>query len=306
MGGLIFAQFATQNLAIDDLSILNTAQILSTATGTGDAGTISVQSDEITIDGQQGDQRFLTGIASSVEPGGGGGAVVIVADRLVLRGESAGITSSNDGAGSAGTIDIALTDSLILDNGADIETDSASAGGGRITIRADGAIVASGSGSQITTTVADDVGEAGDILIETPLLALGDSSILAQADAGRGGDIRVSADDLLLSPLAEINAEAGATGIDGTVAVSAAEVDLTGGLVALDGRFLDVTSLLRERCAVRRTEDSSSFTLGAGGAIPPDLDAPRLSLLRAEPARSLADSLNRRTILALPCPKAVS
>ncbi|MGI9419258.1 MAG: filamentous hemagglutinin N-terminal domain-containing protein [Geminicoccaceae bacterium] len=297
------------NLTIGSLFLLESAQIDSSSFGAGNAGRISIHSDQILIDSQGDDGQFATSISTAVssrDSSGDAGAIIIVADRMILRGDNAEIQSDNDGLGSAGTIDIRLKEGLVLDDGADIVTDSISAGGGDINIATDQYVVTTGFDSRITTTVADDSGNAGDIVIATPLLALGESRILAQADAGRGGDIQISTDDLILSPLAEINAEAGATGIDGTVAVSAAEVDLTGGLAALDGRFLDVASLLRERCAAKRAEDSSSFTLGTGGAVPSDLDAPRPSLLRAQPAAGEADHLDGRTMLVLPCPKAAS
>ncbi|MGI9419259.1 MAG: filamentous hemagglutinin N-terminal domain-containing protein [Geminicoccaceae bacterium] len=297
-------------LLFDDLIIRNSSQVSSNVFGTGNAGAISVASKTITIDALQPNQNALTGFSSSAGLQGIGdgdaGAITVTADRLTARGNTAQITSSNDGAGSAGTIDLRLTDGLILDEGADVFTESVSAGGGGITIAADNYVVANGSDSVITTTVADDAGNAGDIVIATPLLALGDSRVLARADAGRGGDIQISVEDLILSPVSDINAEAGATGIDGTVVVTAAEVDLTSGLAALDGRFLDVSSLLRERCAARRGEITSSFTFGGGGAILPDLDSPRLSFLEAKPTRGSAGRLDRQTILALPCPSAAS
>ena len=298
-------------LEIDNLVIRDASQINSSAFGTGDAGDVSITSETIVIDDLGTEQDALVGVSTSVQldsrfdPGEGGdaGSIVIVADNLVLRGDGAEIASANDDVGAAGTIDIQLSGGLVLDRGADIVTLSESGGGGGITIQADDYISVSGPGGNITSTVANDDGDAGDILIETPVLALGDGSILAQADAGSGGDIQVSVNDLILSPTAEINAEAGATGVDGTVAVSSPESDVSGGLVAFDGRFLDVSSLLRERCAARRADESSSFTLGTGGALPADLDAPRLSLLQVQSEEGRS---GQQTVLVLPCPKAAS
>lgn len=295
----------TITLEIDDLTLRNESAITSSTFGTGNAGTISITSETITIDEAEADGALLTGISTSVNAAGGdAGAISIAADQLVLRGNSALIASSNSGTGEAGIIAIQLSESLTLDEGAGIVTSSISGGGGGIRIDAGSYITATGPDAVIATTVADDTGNAGDILIEAPVLALGDSRILAQADAGVGGDIQVTVDDLILSPDAEINAEAGATGVDGTIAISSPEVDLTSGLVALDGRFLDISALLRERCAARREETSSSFTLGTGGSIPADLDAPRLSLLEAPIKPASADHPGQRTVLVLPCPKA--
>lgn len=294
-------------LRIDDLTLRASSEISSNAFGSGNAGVVAVTSETITIDSADSNPRFLTGITTSVEPGGGdAGAISIKADQLVLRGDNAQILSVNDSDGAAGTVDIELTDSLVLVDGGDIFTNSVSGGGGGITIKAGTSITATGPDSVITTSVADDTGDAGDIVIEAPVLALGAAAILARADGGQGGDIQISVDDLILSPDAEINAEAGATGVDGTVAITSPEADLTAGLVALDGRFLDVSALLRERCSARREETSSSFTLGTGGAIPPDLDAPRLSLRPAADDQAALVREGERTVLVLPCPKASS
>ena len=296
-------------LDVDDLTLLNTAQVSSSSFGSAGSGAISIRSGRIVIDSGDGSNGVaLTGVttATNVESAGDAGTITIVADDLVLSGDDAEIQSSNDGSGLAGAVSIQLTNGLVLADGADIFTDTASAGGGGVRISAGNFVVASGTDSVITTTVADDAGDAGDIVITTPLLAIGESRILARADEGQGGDIEISVDDLVQSPVAEINAEAGATGVDGTVVVSAPEVDLTAGLTALDGRFLDVSSLLRERCAARRADAASSFTLGTGGAVLSDLDAPRLSFLRTEYDEGRADVGDRRTVLVLPCPKTAS
>ena len=297
------------DLVIGDLTILNTTAISSTSFGSSDGGTISIRSNDITIDALNADPAFLTGIttsASSTDGFGDGGAIVIVADRLVLSGDTAQIVSANNGFGAAGTIDIQLTESLAIDGGGDINTTSVSGGGGGITITAGDFITVTGPDGAIATSVADDSGNAGDIVITTPVLALGDANVVARADAGRGGDIQINADDLVVSPDALITAEAGATGVDGTVVISSPEEDLNGGLAALDSQFLDISALLRERCAARNEADSSSFTLGTGGAIPPDPDAPRPSLLRALPEGSSSHRQGQRTVLVVPCPKAAS
>lgn len=288
-------------IASKRLVVLNEAVISSGAFGDGNAGNISINANEIEISDRNQQAAFATSINSKVDEGGigDGGDINIIGNRLILRGNTTQIAAENNGTGSAGAIDIRLADGLVLEGGS-IDTTSANAGGGSISIAAERSIAATSS-SSITTTVLNDAGNAGDIIIETPLLALGDTEVLARADAGEGGDIQITADDLLLSPDANINAEAGATGVDGAVAVSAPEVDLTGGLVALEGQFLDISSLLRERCAARRATGSSSFTAGTGGVLPADLDAPRLSLLQAD----IGDQ-DQRTILVLPCPKSTS
>ena len=62
--------------------------------------------------------------------------------------------------------------------------------------------------------------------------------------------------------------------VDGTIVVNAPEVDLSGGLVVLEGALLDAASQLRERCRARRDIGASSFTGVGRGGLPPGPDAP--------------------------------
>ena len=158
-----------------------------------------------------------------------------------------------------------MTDGLIASN-------AAVSGGGAIVLRAPQLIDL--ADSEISTSVALLAGNAGDIAIDPRFLVLDASSILARASAGQGGDIRIAADQLLVSPDSEINAEAGAEGIDGTIVVNAPEVDLSGGLVVLEGALLHAAAQLRARCGARRDIGASSFTGVGRGGLPPSPDGP--------------------------------
>lgn len=137
-----------------------------------------------------------------------------------MIGDKAEIQSANDGTGNSGNIAIDLTDNLQLRNGADITTRAINGGGGEISIEADRFLSLS-TGSLVTTSVSENAGNADNIDVKTSLLSVAGGGILAQAAAGRGGDNRIAEDDLVLSPNAIINAEAGEEGVDGTVQVTA-------------------------------------------------------------------------------------
>ena len=122
---------------------------------------------------------------------------------------------------------------------------------------------------------------AGNITIDPKVLVIDDSRILANAPAGFGGKVRIVADNILL-PGGDFDAllargDISATGGDptraGTIAVNAPEVDLSGGLVAVEGAFID-TAPLRERCAARRDVGASSFTGVGRGGLPPTPEGP--------------------------------
>jgi hypothetical protein len=71
----------------------------------------------------------------------------------------------------------------------------------------------------------------------------------------------------------DISATGGDPTRAGTIAVNAPEVDLSGGLVVVEGAFLDVVQL-RERGGARRDIGASSFTGVGRGGLPPSPDAP--------------------------------
>jgi hypothetical protein len=100
--------------------------------------------------------------------------------------------------------------------------------------------------------------------------------------AGRGGDISIVADNLVLTPDSLINAEAldAEEGIDGTVSTSEPAVDLASALVVLAAPSLDADALLREPCALRRDVGTSSFTGVGRGGLPAAPDRPLGSAYR--------------------------
>jgi filamentous hemagglutinin family protein len=280
------------------LTLTHGGSIGSATFSSGDAGSIRIVSDTLTIDGagtsnftgittqgtfQQlgnagsievtsGDVLIVDGnIRSSTFGIGRGGSITISAKNLRLEdgSEISAIALVND----AGTITLEIEDELRLSD-SDVATLSLRSGGG-ITLTV-GDLILLADGSQVISSILGDMpgDRAGDITIDPRFLILDRSSILARASAGQGGDIRITADQLLLSPGSEINAEAGEEGIDGTVVISAPEVDLAGGLVVLEGALLDAASQLRERCGARRDIGASSFTGVGRGGLPASPDAP--------------------------------
>jgi large exoprotein involved in heme utilization and adhesion len=174
--------------------------------------------------------------------------------------------------------------------------------------------------SAVTTSVA--MGEdstAGSILIDPKVLVIDGSRIQANAGQGSGGRVRIVADNILvpegdfqaLLDREDISATGGGPTRAGTVAVNAPEVDLSGGLVVLEGALLDAASQLRERCGARRDVGASSFTGVGRGGLPPTPDGPLLSnyapqetLARSEveiDERDVSKAPSGAVTLVLPC-----
>ena len=213
-------------------------------------------------------------ISSTTSASGRGGTVEIKVDRVEVVGEDA-ITTRSRGvgadAGQAGGIIVEATDTLRISGGSvSARTERADAGDvevrvGRLVDLQDGAI---------TTSVANGTGGGGNIFIRNPrFVVLDGSRIVAQAEEGRGGDIRIAADNVIRTPDSEIDASS-RRGPPGTVAIGAPEQDVSGGLVALPSVFLAASALLRESCAARRSEDTSSFTAAGRGGLPVGPDTP--------------------------------
>jgi large exoprotein involved in heme utilization and adhesion len=289
-----------------DLILSDGGTISSDTFTEGAAGTVTVEADHLLIRG--GASGDFTGISSDAVSGSGSaGSVTVRADHLQVRAggeissnalvdstgnagtvtvtaplafltDGGNVGSSADGPGTAGDVTI-TADRLILDR-ASISTQTAAAGGGEIQLQVGDVIDL--RDSAITTSVGG--GEdptAGNITIDPKVLVIDGSEIHADAPVGFGGNVKIDADNTLvpggdfqaLLNRGDISASGGTPERAGTVIVNAPEVDLSGGLVVLEGAFLD-TAPLRARCGARRDIGTSSFTGVGRGRLPPTPDGP--------------------------------
>jgi hypothetical protein len=278
-------------------SLSKISQIRSLTFGSGDAGDIRINADRLRLEGDAprglvdiippGSIPFgitLTAILSSAElivsggmpifPEGGAGQLTIDAGEIAIVDGALISSSSFSPTEPAG--DVAISADRLEIHGGAILTGAPFAGGGRITLVVDRLIDL--EDSWITTAVGGgETTSAGDITIDPPILILDDSLLLANAAAGRGGNITITVDQLIRSPDSRIDASAGPAGIDGTVVISTPDADVAGGLVVLEAGVLGAAALLRERCAARRDVGASSFTGVGRGGLPASPDAPLAS-----------------------------
>ena len=123
--------------------------------------------------------------------------------------------------------------------------------------------------SEITTSVESGVGGGGNIDIDPEFVILNQSNILANAFGGPGGNITIVAGNFIASPDSVVDASS-ALGIDGTVNISSPDENVSEDLAILPDNYLDVTSLISERCGTPAGA-SSLVDAGPGGrAIDPD------------------------------------
>jgi large exoprotein involved in heme utilization and adhesion len=263
---------------VDTLTLTQGAQINSRAIRAGRGGTITVTAaDTVAITGQD------SGLFTSAQGRGRGGDLTLRAGRLQLA-EGAVISAESTAAGSdAGSITITTRESFISDRGT-VTTEARQADGGDIHITAP--LLLRLRDSAITATVgggAETVG--GNLTVESEFVILEGSQVIANAFAGRGGSIDITADVFLADPTSQVTASS-TLGIDGQVNIRAPVNNLSGVTMPLPPDFAQAVALLRDRCAarLRRGTVSTLVERGRDGVPATPGGALPTRLVRSNPA----------------------
>ena len=215
-------------------------------------------------------------VSSSTNNKGAGGSVDIDFGRVLLSdGGSIDVRSTLDDpdAGDAGGILINTQDFRMVD--ATVSVGSIASDAGDIEIHAANGIELFGSGSTIEANVGGGAGTSGgNVELASDWVVIdGDSSIVAQAGEGNGGNIEITTQGLFAYPGATISVSS-EFGLSGTVQVNAPDTNLTSALAALSDSYQDEIALARNRCAMGGAEERGSFVLGGYAGIPEAPDAP--------------------------------
>ena len=256
----------------------------------GRGGDVVIDAGTLRISGRTGVE---TGVSATSRGFGASGSVTLTVNTLALD-SNASVGSSNTGGGTAGSVAIRAQSGLALTRASLITTSAAQADAGNISLTAGTGITLSGQSSitasagrnggsirivakeflrltesSITATAgavplasAAAGGAGGNIFVDPEFIILDHSLISANAALGQGGNIQLVAENFLPSSTA-ITAT-GSTA--GTVEITAPPLDLANALTALQAAFVDASTRLQERCAMRLGQDFSSFLLlGRGG-----------------------------------------
>jgi hypothetical protein len=156
-----------------------------------------------------------------------------------------------------------------------VTTGATLADGGNIAITTTGSLVRP-TDSQITTSVQSGVGSGGNIAIDSQLIVMDNSQVLANAFGGPGGNINITADVFLVNSggqfptsLAGIVDASSALSTPGTINIEATFTNVTGTFAQLPGTPLQATELLRASCAARFAGGkASSLVLGGRDGLP--------------------------------------
>ena len=237
----------------------NNASISASSLGDGSAGSISLDAgNTLGMDSSS--------ITSEAEGTGDGGDISVVAVSSISMANGSNISASSLGDGLAGNISIDAGKTFTMTDSS-ITTQAVVSDGGDITLVATDMIYL--DQSKITTSVESGVGGGGNIDIDPEFVILKQSNILANAFGGPGGNINIVAGNFIATPDSSVDASS-ALGIDGTVNISSPDETVSEDLAVLPDNYLDVTSLMSDRCGT--TAGASSLVdAGPGGrAVDPD------------------------------------
>ena len=227
----------------------------STLGGSGPGGNIHVHAGKsLTILGPE------SGIYTTSTGEGHGGNIETVSTHLHLSSGSM-ISAKSTGSGDAGEVRITARDSFVSESSG-VDAQASQADGGNIVISVphrihlkNSSISASVGGGPNTT--------GGNITIDPEYLILANSAIVANANEGKGGNIRIVAGVFLSDPLSRVDASSN-LGIDGIVDIQAPVDSWAESVTPLRSDFLSVDSLMRDPCA-ERLEGGKQSTLIVSG-----------------------------------------
>ena len=235
-------------LSIDSNSLhLDQAELSASATGGGDAGAVNIS----TLFGLLENK---TNISSDTTGDGTGGDILISANTLdILSGTV--ITSSATGPSDAGDVTLLVPDQLQIVS-ATVQTTSARSGGGSIEIQTQNRIrIDNGLISASANGVTTDSG-GGNVSIDPELFTLRQSQIVAQANAGTGGNISLVANNFVTDSESLISASS-QRGIDGTVSIESPNQAVNPISVDLNTGFQNLPDFISNNCTSPALRDRS-------------------------------------------------
>ena len=258
------------DLGVEHLRLASGASILASTTGAGEAGSVLVR-------GTNSPAAFVlvddASITSSSSGDGAAGSVVIESQSLQLR-NSAQVSVASAGNGSAGVVDV--TAEQVNLNNSNISATVANSAGGSVNFAVTGQMTLSDSVIEASAQGLNAGDSGGNVTIGKPdSLALNNSRISANANAGAGGNVSITTETFVQSAASAVTATS-QSNVDGQVNIDAVN-QITGDVVEVALPDVSNPQPLRQRCTPNEIEDRSSFVVD--GAAPGAVAIPYLKSL---------------------------
>ncbi|MBT9315778.1 two-partner secretion domain-containing protein [Leptothoe spongobia] len=200
-GALLNASIANDGIAgeillnTNSLEILEGGRIIVTTSDIGNAGDIIVPRANRIILAGENSGLFANTTATST---GNSGSIFVDANTVTIQ-DRAKIALDSQGSGRGGDVEL-FADFLTLDNNALISTETTSTQGGIITLDVDDVVLLrNGSNLSATAGLAEANGDGGNVNIKTNFLVAvpgEDSNITANAFLGQGGNVQITAEGI--------------------------------------------------------------------------------------------------------------
>jgi filamentous hemagglutinin family protein len=285
-------------------------QLITTTTNQGQAGNITLNADRIIISGVDStyEQRLIrnpqvvsnqganSGLFANTDVGsiGNGGRITVNSSDLTLE-DNARISAQSQGDGTAGDIQLNISEQLQSTN-SDITTAATRSSGGDITVNADndsGVIILRGD-SDITT---NSLGDGGNITLRgSGIVAFDDSDILARSQDARGGNITLAPFFGDTDPDSEppfdgndrVDVNADGEVASGTITTPDTSV-IQNSLTELPETAINADNLVANSCVVRNQEEGGTFTITGSGGLPQRPGDLSLPSYPTSPVRSMEE-----------------
>src|SRR5207247_1667143 len=143
--------------------------------------------------------------------------------------EGSVIAADSTGTGNTGSLTLTARDTLLLRGHSAVTTAASEATGGNIRVTASSMVRV--QNSQITATVSGGAGDGGNVTIDTidpEFILLQGSQITANAVAGNGGRISLTASKALLKDPSSAITASSTLGINGQVDIRAPVTSISG------------------------------------------------------------------------------
>jgi len=244
----------TININTDTLTIQSAGKISSDTQGSGNGGDIFISAQNIYLDGKTSQQKTL--IASDALSGSSGNAGTVTVNTKTLDIKNkAQISSDTYTGGNAGDINIAVNERTNLNNGAIGSSSYGSGLGGSVSLSSP--LLTLDNGSSISASSSTNA-RGGDITLSANVLTLKNQSLISAAntDSGEAGTINITTRDsayLTDSKISVESAQGDAGGLNiiannklyllnSTISTSAAAGKGNGGNITIDPVFVILNS----------------------------------------------------------------